>query len=316
MISSLLSRLSIQYQENVPLSKLTGIRHNNIVPIVASPNSIGQFQKLIEHIWGQYSFGIFGGITNTYICDTYKKDIIIITKKVNEIIPIGKNSLRVGCGYNLTKISKELSEKGIKGYTGFVGIPGTIGAAAMNNSGAFHCEMKDIVIGCTVMNEKKEILYLTNTELGYTTRKSNLKGANIVLLSVDIKIGDKGNPSELLQKIKLQQNRREKTIDGHKKSLGSVFVGSSLNEIYKNHPFAMLCKKALVIPNKLLFHNRKYDTFAQFLALGHPELAKHCYNINRFCWDKDTTETDFFIYLETMQKLAKGKLQLEIEIKH
>ena len=97
--------------------------------------------------------------------------------------------------------------------------------------------------------------------------------------------------------------------------MGSIFVSSSLTEIGKRHKIAIFTKKIINQPFKFFFHNTSINTFLDFLFLGKPSLAKHCDNLNRFCWQKNTKEDDFMKYLNYMQKLAGNQLKLEIEIR-
>lgn len=138
----------IYYKENVQLSELSGMNVQGLLPIVAYPNSMSQLANLyIEVVRRNITYDILAGLTNTYLSNGYFRDIVIMTTKVKEKIRENEDRVWVGCGYSLTKISNEFSREGIAGYEGFVGIPGTIGAAAINNSGAFNSSMSKVVLG-------------------------------------------------------------------------------------------------------------------------------------------------------------------------
>lgn len=153
--------------------------------------------------------------------------------------------------------------------------------------------------------------------MNYSTRNSILKEHKIdgIVLSVTLSTKNNDNLENIKARIqKVVQIRKEK-IDGHRKSLGSVFVAATMAEIAKRHRIGIMMKKMVNVPFKLLFHSNRINTFLDFLFLGLPSLAKHCDSMNRFCWDKDTTEADFYRYINSMQKLAGNKLKLEIDIK-
>lgn len=137
---------TILFKENMPLSKLTGMNIQGTLPVVAYPDSISKLSELYLFVISKkYSYDVLGGLSNTYLSNNYYRDIVIITTRVRDLNRRGDGNFRVGCGYNLTKLSKEFSNQGISGYEGFIGIPGTVGAAAINNSGAFNSSMSKVV---------------------------------------------------------------------------------------------------------------------------------------------------------------------------
>lgn len=157
-------------------------------------------------------------------------------------------------------------------------------------------------------NKKKSIFNVRNSIL-----KRNL-GKGIVLY-VELNTTNKDNVDNILNRIKIYNAFRKTQVDGKRKSLGSIFVSSSLKEIGRRHKIAIFTKKVINQPIKFFFHNTRINTFLDFLFLGKPSLAKHCDNLNRFCWQKNTKEDDFMEYLNYMQKLAGNQLKLEIEIR-
>lgn len=315
-----LRRLGIPFQENVPIRQLTGINQQGVLPLVAIPHTCEQMRQLCGYVTvQQLTYEIIGGATNTYFCEGFTRDIVILTRRLNHITFHDDGSFTAEGGYGLSKLAKQMVDRGYAGFEGLVGIPGTIGAAVINNSGAFGCEMKGVVRQCQVLSLKDgTIQTLSKEELEFSTRHSSLKGnTGYCLLSVTFTPPHKSpyTTEELQAIMRRNMEVRRTKIDGKRKSLGTVFVASTMHQLYQRHRFAMLAWKGLNIPNKLFFHRQDWSLFLQFLCLGHPELAKHCDSIGRFCWEKDTTEKDFFYYIDTMQTLAGGKLKLEIEIK-
>lgn len=316
-MKTFLEQQAIAYKECIPIKQITGMNQKGIIPLIAYPNSIKEVKVLMQEIFKRgLSYDVLGGLTNTYLCESFKRDIVVITTKVLDI-NISDSSICVGCGYNLTRLSKELVNKGIAGYEGFIGIPGTVGAAAINNSGAFSSSMSKVVIGVNIFTQMGEVKFMNKAELQYKNRSSILKehASKSVVLSVLLNTANNENIESLKHKINKMSQYRKAHIDGKRKSLGSVFVSSTLKDIYNQHKFAIAMKKICNYPFKILFHSSKINTYLDFLFLGKPSLAKHCDSFNRFCWDKNTTEQDFFTYIKNMQELAHNKLTLEIDIK-
>ena len=316
-MKNFLEQEKIPYKSSVPIHSLTHLNQEGILPLVVYPQNCDHLLKLCKEIrQRKLTFEFLGGLTNTYLCNFFARDIVIITKDVKEIYKTNA-AIWVDCGFNLTRLSKQLIELGIKGYEGLIGIPGTVGAACINNSGAFGCEMSKVVAACECFSlEDGELHYFSNEDLQFTTRSSILKrNKSYCLLRVQLNISRKGDKKLLNAIASYNANIRKHKIDGKRKSLGTVFVATTMKELYKRHKIALFLWKILNLPNKIFFHRSDWSLFLQFWCLGHSELAKHCDSIGRFCWDKNTKEADFMQYLHIMQTLAKGKLEYEIDIK-
>lgn len=275
----------IPYKEHIPLSEFTGMNQMGILPLIVYPKKIEQLKTIyLKIINSKLSFDILGGITNTYLSNNYQRDIIIVTTKLKGIEK-SDETIWVECGYSLTKIARKLSSEGITGYEGFIGIPGTIGAAAINNSGAFNSNISNVVKKVRLLTPQGHTIDLNNTELKYTTRNSVLKN-NLekgIVLCVELDITNKDTIENIQTKIKTVNTFRKSYIDGKHKSLGSIFVSSTLREIGKRHKLAIFTKRIINQPFKLFIHNNRFNTFLDFLFLGKPSLAKHCDSLNRFC---------------------------------
>lgn len=315
-IFQFLEENKIDYKTNVLLSALTGMNISGTIPILAKPNTIEQLRFLYSYVCdSQYSFDIVGGLTNTYLSSSFYRDVLIQTTKVKDVI-IGQDSITVGCGYNLTKLSKELCNDEVAGYEGFVGIPGTIGAAAINNTGAFTSVMSDVVLSVTIIDTDGNTHKFSNQDMQYQTRSSFLKGRHFgVLLSVDLDISKKSVKEEIEKKVKAYTNIRKLDIDGNRKSLGSIIAGHTLPLLWKEHNVANIVRKILYMPFKHTRFRKKVQCVTEFLVLGGVRFIKHCDNIGRFCWTKSTTEKDFLDYIQFITEKSNNRIKLEIEIK-
>ena len=215
-----LTKNHIPYKEYIPLSNFTGMNQIGILPLIVYPETIEQLKSIyLKAITDKLSFDILGGITNTYLSNNYQRDIIIVTTKLKGIEKTNE-TIWVECGYSLTKIAWELSSEGITGYEGFIGIPGTIGAAAINNSGAFNTSISNIVKKVKILTPQGNVTDLTNKELKYTNRNSILKrnlGKGIVLY-VELNTTNKDNVDNILNRIKIYNAFRKTQVDGLSKN--------------------------------------------------------------------------------------------------
>ena len=314
-LEKFLNENNIPFEKDVPLRKLTGMNQAGTIPLVAKPNNIQQLVNLYRVVNHNFSYEILGTITNTYIAEGITRDIIIVTTKVKDIEK-QEGQVVVGCGYSVTKIASDLSEEGLTGHVGLVGIPGTIGAAAINNSGAFSSDMAHVVREVQIINKEGEIHTISNRDLKYTIRKSCLKHQDFgVLLSVSLQTSEYGDKKEINKRIKCYKEIRQKYIDGNRKSLGSIIKGDTVQRIWEEHPFLSIIRRCIYAPFKYTKYRKRAQCFSEFFVLRGLRFYKHCDNIGRFCWSAITTEKDFFDYLAFIKKVSNNRITLEIEIK-
>lgn len=315
-IKKFLEENNIPYSVDEPLHKVTGMNLPGKISILARPINVCQLSLLYNYIIeNQISYEILGGLSNTYLCSFFDRDIVVRTINVKEIIR-GDKEICVGCGCNLTQLSKELSREGVAGFEGLIGIPGTVGAAAINNSGAFDSVMSDLVKGVTIITKQGVELFLSNKELHYSTRNSVLKGNDFgVLLSVTIDVSKHADPQIISDKIVRYTSIRRRDIDGKRKSLGSIISGHTIQNIWRENKIANIIRKVIYAPFKRTRFRKKMQCFSEFIVLGGRRFIKHCDNIGRFCWTKNTREEDFLDYIDFIKSKSNNTIELEIEIK-
>ncbi len=307
----------IEYKVDVAKQALTGMLSDDIIPVVAYPDTLQKFEQLIFYANdNSLTFEVIGALTNTYLAEGFKRDILVKTIKMNKVFSSDAETVVAECGCSLTKLSRELSLKGISGYEGLVGIPGTVGGATVNNSGGFNCSMDKVVKRVLVL-EHGQKLWKQNPEMGFGQRNSILKhdGNDVIVLAVELDISRKRPQNEIDNDLKRFSQFRKKWIDGKRKSLGSVFCASSLSNLANRHKWAFALKRILSALLRIVIKNPRLNVCLEFLFLGNLSMAKHCDSLNRFCWDSDTTEKDFYEYIHFMQSKAGNKMNLEIQIK-
>ncbi len=108
---------------------------------------------------------IMGNGTNLLIKDTGIRGAVIkIADKYNKI---SINGDRVNCeaGALLSDIGKYTLENSLTGFEFASGIPGTVGGAITMNAGAYGGEMKDIALKVRALDEKNNIIEISNEEM-------------------------------------------------------------------------------------------------------------------------------------------------------
>ena len=317
ILRHLLALNEIEYDVDLAKQSLTGMVSNDILPIVAYPDTMQKFKSLMSYVANNgVAYEVVGALTNTYLADGFCRDIVVKTTKLKGISQKENGAIIAECGCNLTKISRDLSDHGITGYEGLVGIPGTVGGAVVNNSGGFDSSMDKVVKRVLVLENGVERWFDKN-EMGFENRSSILKKGkrHAVVLAAELDVSHKRAQGEIDVDLEKYAKFRKKWIDGRRKSLGSVFCAQSFSELVKRHKVRFAVKRFLSVFLRIFIKNPRLNVWLDFFFFGNAKMAKHCDSLNRFCWDEDTTEQDFMRYMEFMQDRAGGRLKLEIEIK-
>jgi UDP-N-acetylmuramate dehydrogenase len=320
-IKDFLRDKNIDFEEGVMISKLTKIKGTAFTDVLVKPKSMDIFEAIVRFaIQNDLKFDVVGHWSNTYFADNYRSDLVVLTGGLKKTEFFEE---RIVCetGVRLASLARELSKKGITGYEGLTGVPGTVGAAAINNAGSCGSCMQDLVESVIVLKNSLVVAEYDNKTLSYNERNSALKSGALdgYVLKVTLKTDKRDSVEEIEKRIKDNNAYRLGYVDGKRKSVGTVFVASSVRCIQKRYAFRLFLRRALFAVCSIIVRNKdkrkRLRVYLFFLVLGHPEIAKHCDSFNRFCWDKSTTEKDFYKYISIMKRLTRGAAKLEVQIK-
>lgn len=122
---------------------------------------------------------VLGGGSNLLISDE-GFDGLVLKIKISHLAlgaPSGDEvEIIAGAGVILDDLIKEMAEKGFTGMENMSWIPGTVGASAVQNCGAFGTEAGDLISWVEVFDtENQEIFILKNKECGFVYRGSIFK---------------------------------------------------------------------------------------------------------------------------------------------
>ena len=101
---------------------------------------------------------ILGGGSNTLFCDTPKPPIIHLAISGIEIIDEQGDEvvIKAGAGVNWHELVLWSLEKGFGGLENLALIPGNVGAAPIQNIGAYGVELQDVFESCTLVNRNDQ----------------------------------------------------------------------------------------------------------------------------------------------------------------
>jgi UDP-N-acetylmuramate dehydrogenase len=157
---------------------------------------------------------IIGGGTNILVSDSgFDGTVIRITNHSlkAEVDACSGATLTIGAGENWDEFVKISIERGFAGLETLSGIPGTVGAAPIQNIGAYGHEVSEFITRArTYDREKKEIKTFTNQECDFSYRNSYFKshpGRYVVIeVQFQLRMGIESTPivyAELANKLEI-----------------------------------------------------------------------------------------------------------------
>lgn len=226
---------------NEPLSKHTTFKVGGIASIIVEPSNKDEMIKLISFLNGKnLKYKIFGKGSNILPSDNFYDGVIIKTNKALNYLEVNNDIVTVGAGYSLITLANKMVNYELAGCEFLGGIPGTVGGAIYMNAGAYKREMKDIVINVTILNEKGEVLVLSNEDMQFGYRKSIIQNMQkMLILETKLKL-DKGEKAEIL---KVLNNRRERRLNSQ--PLEYPCAGSTFRNPIDTHAYILIDEAGL-----------------------------------------------------------------------
>lgn len=231
-IMLILPKVRGEYKENYNLKHLTWFKVGGNAEIFFKPLDISDLSDFFSQYKGEFPITILGAGSNIIIRDGGIKGCTIkLGQNFTNIEFISEQALKVGgscLNYNLAKFCES---NAIAGFEFLVGVPGTIGGGVAMNAGSYGSEFKDLVESIEVMDQKGQILHLTNKEIGFKYRGNNLP-PNFIIINVIFKIVTRDQKSISARMIQIS-TKRAKTQPIKERTGGSTFA-NPLDSEYKS----------------------------------------------------------------------------------
>ena len=207
---------------------------------------------------------ILGEGTNIVPPEYY--DGIIIKPLFNNIKYLNEtNIVSVGASINWHFLVKEMVNKNIYGFENLSLIPGTVGAAPIQNIGAYGQEVSNLINKVDCFNyETGKFVTLTNEQCNFSYRDSSLKKGNLIIFNIDFK-------TDSINKLNLDYKSIKTYLDQNKIDSNSLNL-DSVSDI--------VCK----IRNSILPNPEEVPNAGSFFK--NPIIDKNKINTDHFSLDK------------------------------
>ena len=129
---------------------------------------------------------ILGNGSNLLVSDQGYRGVIIQIYKNFQQVAIEGERVTAGAGILLSRLASLACESSLAGLEFASGIPGTLGGAAVMNAGAYGGEMRDVLSGVTVLDQKGGIQHLDAEELQMGYRTSLVKERGWIVAEAEL----------------------------------------------------------------------------------------------------------------------------------
>lgn len=166
-------------RHDVPLAGLTSLRLGGPARLLLEARSQ---DELVEAVTRHPKALVLGGGSNVVLPDEGLDEVVLVRSKGLEVA--GEEVL-VAAGEDWDGLVARTLAEGLVGLEALSGIPGTVGAAPLQNIGAYGAELASVVVCVRVLDRRTgEVVELPARECGFSYRHSAFKaepGRRVVL---------------------------------------------------------------------------------------------------------------------------------------
>ncbi|MDQ1130735.1 UDP-N-acetylmuramate dehydrogenase [Microbacterium sp. SORGH_AS_0888] len=191
---------------STPLAALTTLRTGAPPRRLLEAHARADLIGVLRDVWeGGEDWFVLGGGSNLFVGDEpFDGTVVRVRSAGVQELPgsaPGRVRLRVEAGHDWDTLVAETVERGLSGIEAMSGIPGTVGAAPVQNVGAYGQEIAQTLVEVEVLDESSgEVERVPASELGLGFRTSVLKhhygsvaARRAVILSVTLELTEVGS---------------------------------------------------------------------------------------------------------------------------
>lgn len=171
----------MQIHTNIPLKNYTTMRLGGNARFMTDIHSVDELAQLCDQAATQnLAIFILGGGSNTIARDEGFNGIVARNRIMGyDVVDDNPNTatIRVGGGENWDETVKKTVDANLSGIEALSSVPGTVGAAPVQNIGAYGQEVADTIVSVEAYDmQNRQVVTLTNEQCGFAYRHSIFRG--------------------------------------------------------------------------------------------------------------------------------------------
>ncbi len=214
--------LEVKYNE--PMKNHTTTKVGGPCDCMVEPQSIDEIIEVLKYAKANnLCYYVIGNGSNLLVKDEGVNALIIkITSKFSNVVVDGEK-IKAEAGCSVPKLSQIAKQNSLSGLEFACGIPGSIGGGIRMNAGAYGGEMVNVVEKVGYINDKCELVEISNEECEFSYRQSMfVKHPEYVVVYAIYKL-KKGNIEEISSIMESNMNSRKEKQPLEYPNFGSVF---------------------------------------------------------------------------------------------
>lgn len=216
---------NISFTENEPMSKHTTFKIGGPAEFFIRPDSAERLCGLVAFLKAEnIPYTVIGKGSNLLVSDDgIKGAVICLDSNFSDVkVDLTDDTIECTAGTSLSQLCRAALDNSLSGVEFAWGIPGSVGGAVYMNAGAYGGEVKDVVVSCTYINEKGDIITKNCDELDLSYRHSFFTNTNNIILSAKFKLIKK-DKAEIRSKMDELMLKRKTKQPLEYPSAGSTF---------------------------------------------------------------------------------------------
>jgi UDP-N-acetylmuramate dehydrogenase len=210
-------------RRNVKLSDINWFRVGGVAEYYYKAQTEEDLLLLLKNVPKDFPLFILGVGSNVIIKDGGVEGVLLrLGRGFSGIEKIDETTLQVGAAALDLSVANYACSEGVSGLEFLSGIPGTIGGALKMNAGSYGTEISDVLIEAVAYDLLGNRHVIKSEDMNFSYRKSNPAIEGLIFTGATLK-GQKGEPSQIKQRIEKIQKSRLETQPIKSRTGGSSF---------------------------------------------------------------------------------------------
>lgn len=207
--------------KNELMAKHTSMKIGGPADIFVRVNNLDELKKVIVQCKNhEVNLTVIGNGTNLLVKDKGIRGVTVKLELKNT--KIDGEKIEAEAGVQLPILAKMAYENSLSGLEFASGIPGTVGGAVKMNAGAYGAEFKDVVIETTYLDEKLNLITISNQEHKFNYRHSIFDETDDIIVSTKIKL-NREKKENIKRKMEENSMKRKEKQPIDYPNAGSIF---------------------------------------------------------------------------------------------